>query len=154
LYDFEKAGGNLEGVKVVFNGTKGRYGAYDSATKTLFLRPKDTFVYRLLEENERASRKLHRVQWADPSYRGMMFHEIGHAIDHNSGSNLSRTISNNKGLLVDAFSVSNYARTTPSLGQTRAAEAFAECFSAYMKDKSLVSPEIAALIESYLKKKH
>lgn len=153
LYDFEKIGGNLDGVKVVFSGIKGRYGAYDYATKTLFLRPTDTFVSRLLEENTRASRKLHRVQWADPSYRGMMFHEIGHAVDHSSGSSLSKIISNSSKLLTDAFSVSNYARTTPAIGQPRASEAFAECFSAYMKDKSSVSPEIAEMIEDYLKKR-
>ena len=150
LYDFEKMGGNLNGVQISFGTTKGLFGAFDPKTKRVTLqRNGNNVAQRRLAENERAMLKLGRVQHADPSYRGLIAHEVGHALDFLQGNEFSRIISNNKSLLIDAFSVSNYARTTPGLGAPRASEAFAECFSLYMKDKSKLPPSIREMLDKY-----
>ncbi len=151
LYDFEKAGGNLHDIKIAFGGAgSGMYGLFDPHTKTVHLKTNDNFVEKLQEENQRAMYKLKRKQWADASYRGLMFHEIGHAIDYLSDKELSKAVGRSETLFTAAKSVSNYARTTAAPGQTKASEAVAECFAMYMKDKSVLSPDIVALIEKYM----
>lgn len=152
---FEAAGGDIGDTKIVFGGTGGMYGLYDPTTNTLHLRKNDGFVERLQKENERALLKLHRVQWIDPTYEGMVSHELGHAFDRHFGEAISREISADKELIRKAFSISNYAATSPAYGSPRASEAVAENIAAYLaggakKDK--IDPDVLDVLDRFFGK--
>ena len=149
LYDLEKKGFDLQGRKIVFCNTGGMYGRYSPDTQTIYLRRTTGFVERMQNEDAQALRKLGKKQHAVGTYRGMMAHEIGHALDDISGKRLSLPIANNTELFKKAVGVSNYAGTSPALGTNKASEAFAENFSLYMAGGDM-PPEVRTLIDEYL----
>lgn len=149
LYDLEKKGFDLQGRKIVFGNTGGMYGSYSPDTQTIYLRRTTDFVERMQNEDAKALRKLGKKQHAVGTYRGIMAHEIGHALDDISGKRLSLPIANSAELYKKAVGVSNYAGASAALGTNKASEAFAENFSLYMAGGDM-PPEVRTLIDEYL----
>lgn len=164
VYEFEqKMGGRtIDGLKVKFGGTaSNEYAHYEPKTNTLFL--KKTGSIAKLEESQKGNNLRYRIKWkkdmdyhATTSYRGTVFHELGHAVDHDKDQNLSRMLSSSADLNVKSVKVSSAAGKEGALGATKRSEAWAENFAAYMEgneNAKRVPAEIVDMIEDYFKKK-
>ena len=154
LSKFErKAGGSLSGLTVHFGDVReNAFAHYDRKTNTLFLKKSGNLEAKQIADNERALRKLGQVQHATTTYSGTIWHELGHAMDYDTGENLSRIISSDSDLLEKSFKISGYASAQPAYGSPRASEAFAENVAAYMEggEKAKDVPqEIVDMIERY-----
>lgn len=159
---FEKRmGGNtIEGLKVQFGGTPaGVYAKYDDSTKTLLL--KKTGSLSAFEESRKKENLRYRFKYktdldyhATETYSGVIWHELGHAVDVERGQSLSRMLSSDVKLEEASLRVSAYARTTQGVRVTKRSEAWAENFAAYMdggKNKAKVPKEVADMIEEFFK---
>lgn len=155
-----KLGGTIEGLSVRFGGLpKGVYAKYDDATKTLILKKsgsKEAFEKALKEENAR-----YHIKWkteldyhATDTFTGTIWHELGHAIDIETGQNLSRTLGNNIDLFGKSTKVSAYSRVQQGVRVTKASEAWAENFAAYLeggRNANKVPLEVRRMIDKYFK---
>ena len=153
---FEEKFGSIEGMQVKFGGTGASvYAKYDDKTKTLFLKKTgsiEKFEGRLKEENAR-----YRIKWkrdkdynATTTYSGTIWHELGHAIDMESGQRLSKQLSSTAALDEASVKISAYAGTSQGVRVARRSEAWAENFAAYMDggaNKAKVPNEIVQMIE-------
>lgn len=154
LSKFEsKAGGSLNGLTVHFGDVRDNaFAHYDSETNTLFLKKNGNLEAKQTADNEKALKKLGQVQHATTTYSGTIWHELGHAMDFDTGQNLSRIISNDSDLMKKSFKISGYASAQPAYGSPRASEAFAENVAAYMDggaNAKDVPQEIVDMIERY-----
>ena len=157
-----KMGGNtIQGLKVKFGGlSKDVYAKYDDATKTILL--KKTGSKEAFEKAQKEANARYRAKWkrdkdyhATDTYTGTIWHELGHAIDIDSGQSLSTRLSSTPELDELSVKISNYAGTTQGVRVSKRSEAWAENFAAYMdggKNKEKVPAEIAEMIENYFKK--
>lgn len=160
LAEFEnRMGGTIDGLSVKFGGLSGNvYAKYDDVTKTLLL--KKTGNLKSFEDKLKAENARYRIKWkrdkdynATDTYSGTIWHELGHAIDAETGQNLSRRLSGE--LYERSVKVSAYAGTQQGVRVTKASEAWAENFAAYMAknaNASKVPDEIKEMIEDYFKK--
>lgn len=160
LAEFEnRMGGTIDGLSVKFGGLPGNvYAKYDDASKTLFL--KKTGSLKKFEDKLKLENARYRIKWkrnkdynATDTFRGTIWHELGHAIDAETGQNLSRRLSGE--LYERSIKVSAYAGTQQGIRVTKASEAWAENFAAYMTknaNASKVPDEIKKMIEDYFKK--
>ena len=156
-----KLGGNtVDGLSVKFaSGLKGVYAKYDDSTKTLLI-PKGANPEKVAEALRKENERYH-IKWktdkdyhATETFTGVVWHELGHAIDVSTGQSLSRHLSSNTDLDEKSVKVSVYAGTTQNVRTTKRSEAWAENFSAYMdggKNKEKVPQEIREMIEEYFK---
>lgn len=159
--DFErKNGGSIEGLQISFGTVgQGRYAAYDYSTKTLHLKKSgnlEAFAESQKKTNARSRFKLKKNYYATETYSGTVWHELGHAVDHDTGQNLSRALSATTDLETKSVKISVYAGSSPALNAPKRSEAWAENFAAYMdggESAKDVPPEIVEMIESYFKKK-
>ena len=159
----QKMGGRtINGLVVKFGGTpKGVYAKYDDKTKTLLLK-KTGSIDSFTEAQEKDNARYH-VKWktdkdyhATTSFSGTVFHELGHAVDVETGQRLSRTLSVNQELFGKSVEVSAYAGSSQNVRVTPRSEAWAENFAAYMdggKNAKKIPAEIADMIEDYFKNK-
>ena len=161
LSEFEDKMGDqmIEGLHVRFGGlppsSYGEYAKYDDKTKTVLLRK--TGGLEQFEQGQRERNLKYRRKWntdqdysATETFSGTIWHELGHAVDIESGQALSRSLSANAVLDEASVRVSAYAGTTQNVRVTKRSEAWAENFAAYMdggRNKSRVPPEIAEMIE-------
>lgn len=155
-----KTNGSIDGLKISFGTVgRGRYAAYDFKTKTLHLKKAgnlEAFSESQKKENTRARIKLKRDYHATETYSGTVWHELGHAIDHDTGNNLSKALSATKELDSKSVKISVYAGSSPALNAPKRSEAWAENFAAYMEGGAKareVPPEIVEMIEDYFNKK-
>ncbi len=159
--EFERKLGKttLEGLSVKFGGVpQGVFAKYDDKTKTLLVKKtgsKAAFEEKLKNDNVRSRRKLGKDYHATETYSGTLWHEIGHAVDMDTGEALSKRLSNDKELEKKSIKISAYAGTMQNIRVSKRSEAWAENFSAYMEgtNKDAVPSEIAEMIEGYFKKK-
>ena len=157
-----KMGGTIEGLSVKFGGLSGNIVAkYDDKTKTLLLKKTgslEAFENKLKEENAR-----YRAKWknnkdynATDTFSGTVLHELGHAVDIDTGQSLSSKLGADKELYIKSVKVSAYAGTQMNVRVTKASEAWAENFAAYMAggaNAKKVPDEIKEMIEDYFKTK-
>ena len=158
IQEFEKKmGGTIEGLKIEFGNVRDNaYAHYDKNTKTLHLKKSGNLEKKSIEENKRALEKTGQVRNATTTYSGTIWHELGHAIDDDTGEFLSRKISEDDELLKKSFKISTYATSYPAVGSPRASEAFAENFAAYMDggaNAKDVPTDIIIHIEGYFSDK-
>lgn len=160
VFEQKMGGKTIEGLSVKFGGLSGKNAAaYDAKTNTLSLKKTGSiaaFEESLKKDNERAFRKRHKDYHATSTYIGTVFHEIGHAVDHDTGQQLSRMLSVDPVLFVDSVNVSVYAGAEPALGAPKRSEAWAENFAVYMEggEKAKeIPPAIVAMIEDYFQRK-
>lgn len=157
-----KMGGTIDGLTVKFGGTAGNaYAQYDAATKTLML--KKTGSLKKIEERMEEANARFRAKWkvdkdyhAITTYDGLVYHELGHAVDHDMGQKLSKMLGADDALYAKAVNVSGYAGARASLGAPKASEAWAENFAAYMAggaNAKKVTDEVKEMIESYFRTK-
>lgn len=163
LSEFEqKMGGRtIPGLNIKFGGvSKNAYAEYNSKTNTLHLKKtgsKERFEKKQKEENFR-----YRFKWkkdkdyhATETFSGTIWHELGHAVDVDTGQRLSKLLSKSSELNELSVRISAYAGTTGGIGSPKRSEAWAENFAAYMeggKNKGKVPKEISGLIEDYFSK--
>lgn len=157
MSEFEsRFGGSIEGLKIQFGGTPaGVYAKYDDATKTLLLKKTgsiEKYEESLRKENARFRAKWHKDQdyHATDTYSGTIWHELGHAVDIESGQEYSRRLSATSALDKASVKVSAYAGSTQNIRATRRSEAWAENFAAYMdvgKNKKKVPDSIKDMID-------
>lgn len=150
----------IDGLTVNFGGVTGKNVAtYDSKSNTLKLKKTGSiaaFEESLKKENERANRKRNKDYHATSTYIGTVFHELGHAVDHDTGQQLSRMLSVDPVLFVESVNVSMYAGAEPALGAPKRSEAWAENFAVYMEggEKAKAIPQaIVDMIEDYFQRK-
>lgn len=155
----DKMGGRtIGGLSVRFGGTpSGVYAKYDDATKTLLLKKTGSlqaFAERRKAENERSFRKLGKRYHATTDYAGIVWHELGHAVDIDTKQALSAKLSSAR-LDTKSVKISVYAGNSQNVRVTKRSEAWAENFSAYMsgENASDVPSEIVEMIEDYFKSK-
>lgn len=160
VFEQKMGGKTIEGLSVKFGGLSGKHGAaYDAKTNTLSLKKTGSiaaFEESLKKDNERAFRKRHKDYHATSTYIGTVFHELGHAVDHDTGQQLSRMLSVDPDLFVESVNVSVYAGAEPALGAPKRSEAWAENFAVYMEggEKAKdIPPAIVAMIEDYFQRK-
>ena len=153
---FEENFGEIEGLQVKFGGTGSSvYAKYDDKIKTLFLKKTgsiEKFEERLKQENVRYKTKWKKDKDynATTTYSGTIWHELGHAIDMNSGQRLSKELSSTAALDEASVRISAYAGTSQGVRVAKRSEAWAENFAAYMDggpNKAKVPEEIAKMIE-------
>lgn len=161
-FENKMGGKTVEGLSVKFGGVHGNaYAQYDDKTKTLTL--KKTGNLKAFEEKQKEENARYRAKWkkdkdyhATTTYSGTVFHELGHAIDADSGQSLSRILSTDPDLFESSVKVSAYAGSKPSVGSTPRSEAWAENFAAYMEggeSAKKVPGEIVDMIEDYFNRK-
>ena len=156
----ERLGGKtIGGLSVKFGGTpSGVHAKYDDATRTVLLKKSGSlkaFTESNQKTNERALRKLGKNYYATETFSGTIWHELGHAVDMDTGQALSAALSS-KDLDVKSVKISVYAGSTQGVRVTRRSEAWAENFSAYMDNGANakdVPAEIIQMIEEYFNKK-
>lgn len=160
---FEKkmGGRTIDGLSIRFGSVpNGAYAKYDDQTKTLIL--KKTGSIERFEEAQRNENARYRAKWkvgkdyhATETYSGTIWHELGHALDIESGQAFSKALSATSYLDAASVKVSAYAGTTQNVRVTKRSEAWAENFAAYMdggKNKKRVPAEIADMIEEAFRK--
>ncbi len=157
----EKMGGkSIDGFSFEFGGTsRNTYAQFDGRRNTVHVKKTGSlkaFVESQQKENERSMRKLKQVYHATTTFSGTIWHELGHAIDVETGQALSRALSASKSLELDSVRISVYAGSQGGIGATRRSEAWAENFAAYMdggESAKDVPAEIVKMIEDYFEKK-
>lgn len=159
LAEFETRmnGNTIDGLSVKYGAINGTYAKYDDVTNTLLLRR--TGNIQSFEEAREEENIRYRVRWhsdrdyhATTSYRGTVFHELGHAVDADTGQALSRALSSNNLLDEASVKISVYAGSTQGIRVTRRSEAWAENFAAYMEGgpkADEVPGAIVNMIENY-----
>ena len=160
VFEQKMGGKTINGLTVEFGGVTGKNVAtYDSKSNTLKLKKTGSiaaFEESLKKDNERAFRKRHKDYHATSTYSGTVFHELGHAVDHDTGQQLSRMLSVDPVLFVESVNVSMYAGAEPALGAPKRSEAWAENFAVYMEgcEKAKTIPQaIVDMIEDYFQRK-
>ena len=160
VFEQKMGGKTIEGLSVKFGGLSGKHGAaYDAKTNTLSLKKTGSvaaFEESLKKDNERTFRKRHKDYHASSTYIGTVFHELGHAVDHDTGQRLSRMLSVDPVLFTESVNVSVYAGAEPALGAPKRSEAWAENFAVYMEggEKAKEIPQaIVDMIEDYFQRK-
>ena len=162
IRSFEKAmsGETIDGLSVKFvSGLKGVYAKYDDKTNTLLI-PKGVKPDKVAEQMRSDNARYH-ARWktdkdyhATDTFTGLVWHELGHAVDFSTGQSLSRRLSATSELDEKSVKISVYAGTTQNVRVTKRSEAWAENFSAYMdggRNKEKVPPEIREMIEEYFR---
>ena len=162
LSEFEdKMGGKtIDGLKIKFGGLNGNvYAKYDDKTKTLIL--KKSGNKEAFEKSQKEANIKYRYKWktdkdyySTETYTGTIWHEIGHAVDIDTGQRLSRQLSSNTEIDSLSVKISGYAGTTGGVRVSKRSEAWAENFAAYMDSditRKKVPQEIANIIEKYFK---
>lgn len=156
----EMGGDTIKGLSVKFTtGLKGVYAKFDDSTNTLLL-PKGVNPKQVAESLQKENARYH-AKWktekdyhATETFTGLVWHELGHAIDVSTGQRLSKSLSLNPELDEASVKVSAYAGTTQNVRVSKRSEAWAENFAAYMdggKNKGKVPPEIRQMIEEYFR---
>lgn len=150
--------GKIDGLNVEFGGIKGNaYAEYDPKTKTLHLKKKGSlsqFADSIAKADEKTMRKYGIRYNAESSYEGTVFHELAHAIDHDGGWSLSKSLGATDDILIKSRSISFYARDRGMPNLPRATEATAENISSYfMGNTDKIDKDVLAIIEEYLKRK-
>ena len=157
----EKLGGKtINGLSVKFGGTpSGTYAKYDDVSKTVLLKKTgslNSFIESRQKENERALRKLKKVYHSTETFSGTIWHELGHAVDMDTGQALSAALTATEELELKSIKISVYAASTQNVRVTKRSEAWAENFAAYMDDGATskdVPMEIIEMINDYFNKK-
>lgn len=164
LSKFEsKMGRNtINGLSVKFGGTpNGVYAKYDDKAKTLLL--KKTGSLEKFVESQKNANARYRIKWhvdkdyyATTSFEGTVLHELGHAVDIDTGQALSRKLSDDAKLFETSAKISVYAGSPQGVRVTPRSEAWAENFAAYMEGGAKakeVPKEIQDMIEGYFEKR-
>lgn len=163
LTEFERklGGKTIDNLSVKFGGVpKGLVGKYDDKTSTVLLQKTGSikaFTERMQKDNERARYKLKKDYHSTETYSGILWHELGHAVDMDTGEALSRALTATQELEIKSVKISVYAGSTQNVRVTKRSEAWAENFAAYMEggaNAKNVPPEIVEMIEDYFKKKN
>lgn len=163
LAEFEQKmdGRTIEGLKVQFGSLpNGVYAKYDDKTRTLHL--KKTGSKNAFEEAQKAENIRYRFKWktnqdyhATETYSGTIWHELGHAVDVDTGQKLSKALLKRPDLEVSSVKISVYAGSTGNVRVSKRSEAWAENFAAYMEGGAKareVPEEIREMIEGYFGK--
>ena len=150
--------GKIDGLNIEFGGIKGNaYAEYDPRTKTLHLKKRGSlsqFADSIAKADEKTMRKYGIKYNAESSYEGTVFHELAHAIDHDGGWALSRSLGATDDILIKSRSISFYARDRGMPNLPRATEATAENISSYfMGNTDKIDKDVLAIIEEYFKRK-
>ena len=150
--------GKIDGLNIEFGGIKGNaYAEYDPRTKTLHLKKRGSlsqFADSITRADEKTMRKYGIKYNAESSYEGTVFHELAHAIDHDGGWALSRSLGATDDILIKSRSISFYARDRGMPNLPRATEATAENISSYfMGNTDKIDKDVLAIIEEYFKRK-
>ena len=150
--------GKIEGLNIEFGGIKGNaYAEYDPRTRTLHLKKKGSlsqFADSIAKADEKTMRKYGIKYNAESSYEGTVFHELAHAIDHDGGWALSRSLGATDDILIKSRSISFYARDRGMPNLPRATEATAENISSYfMGNTEKIDKDVLTIIEEYFKRK-
>ena len=156
----EKLGGKtLDGLTVKFGGVSGNaYADYDDRNRILRLKKSGslkTFVESQKKDNERSLRKLHKRYHATETFSGTVWHELGHAVDFDSGKALSGALAVTKDIEQKSVKISVYAGSSGGIRATKRSEAWAENFAAYMDGGDTakeVPTEIVQMIDNYFNK--
>ena len=160
IYKFEKAmgGETLPGLSVRFvTGLKGVYAKYSDKDSAVLL-PKGVNVDAVEESMRQANARYH-IKWktdkdyhATETFSGIIWHELGHAIDVYTGERLSRALTATPEIEASSVKVSAYAGSTQNVRVSKRSEAWAENYAAYMdggKNKLKVPSEIVEMIDDY-----
>jgi hypothetical protein len=161
-FEHKMGGKTIDGLSVKFGGVTGSaYAKYDDKTKTLLL--KKTGNLAAFEDRQKAENARFKARWktdksyyATTTYSGTVLHELGHAVDMDSGQSLSRLLSTNPTLFETSVRVSAYAGTSQGVRVTPRSEAWAENFAAYMEGGETakkVPSQIVDMIEDYFNRK-
>ncbi len=150
--------GKIDGLNIEFGGIKGNaYAEYDPKTKTLHLKKKGSlsqFADSIARADEKTMRKYGIKYNAESSYEGTVFHELAHAIDHDGGWSLSKSLGATDDILIKSRSISFYARDRGMPNLPRATEATAENISSYfMGNTDKIDRDVLTIIEEYFKRK-
>ena len=150
--------GKIDGLNIEFGGIKGNaYAEYDPRTKTLHLKKRGSlsqFADSIARADEKTMRKYGIKYNAESSYEGTVFHELAHAIDHDGGWALSRSLGATDDILIKSRSISFYARDRGMPNLPRATEATAENISSYfMGNTDKIDKDVLTIIEEYFKMK-
>lgn len=150
--------GKIDGLNIEFGGIKGSaYAEYDPRTKTLHLKKRGSlsqFADSIERADEKTMRKYGIKYNAESSYEGTVFHELAHAIDHDGGWALSRSLGATDDILIKSRSISFYARDRGMPNLPRATEATAENISSYfMGNTDKIDKDVLSIIEEYFKRK-
>ena len=150
--------GKIDGLNIEFGGIKGNaYAEYDPRTKTLHLKKRGSlsqFADSIARVDEKTMRKYGIKYNAESSYEGTVFHELAHAIDHDGGWALSRSLGATDDILIKSRSISFYARDRGMPNLPRATEATAENISSYfMGNTDKIDKDVLTIIEEYFKRK-
>jgi SPP1 gp7 family putative phage head morphogenesis protein len=150
--------GKIDGLNIEFGGIKGNaYAEYDPKTKTLHLKKKGSlsqFADSIAKADEKTMRKYGIKYNAESSYEGTVFHELAHAIDHDGGWSLSKSLGATDDILIKSRSISFYARDRGMPNLPRATEATAENISSYfMGHTDKIDKDVLDIIEEYFKRK-
>ena len=150
--------GKIDGLNIEFGGIKGNaYAEYDPRTKTLHLKKRGSlsqFADSIARADEKTMRKYGIKYNAESSYEGTVFHELAHAIDHDGGWALARSLGATDDILIKSRSISFYARDRGMPNLPRATEATAENISSYfMGNTDKIDKDVLSIIEEYFKRK-
>ena len=150
--------GKIDGLNIEFGGIKGNaYAEYDPRTKTLHLKKRGSlsqFADSIARADEKTMRKYGIKYNAESSYEGTVFHELAHAIDHDGGWSLSKSLGATDDILIKSRSISFYARDRGMPNLPRATEATAENISSYfMGNTDKIDRDVLTIIEEYFKRK-
>lgn len=137
-FEKKKGGNTIEGLSVKFGGTGKAYAKYDDKTHTLLL--KKTGSIDAFEKSQKEANLRYRLKWktdkdyyATETFSGMLWHELGYAVDIDTGQTLSRRLSVNSDLDTMSVQISSYAGSSQNVRVTKRSEAWAENFAAYME---------------------
>ena len=112
------------------------------------------FSDSIARADEKTMRKYGIKYNAESSYEGTVFHELAHAIDHDGGWSLSRSLGATDDILIKSRSISFYARDRGMPNLPRATEATAENISSYfMGNTDKIDKDVLAIFEEYFKRK-
>lgn len=158
INDFESrmGGSTIDGLSVKFGGVPSGVAAkYDDKTNTLLLKKTgslQSFEEGIKNDNARSRYKLKKDYHATETFSGTIWHELGHAVDIETGQALSKALSASKDLDAKSVKISVYAGSTQNVRVTRRSEAWAENFAAYMDNGANaknVPSEIVGMIRGY-----
>lgn len=158
IFEEKMGGGTIDGLSVRFGGLpKEVYAKYDDKTKTVLLKKKGSLEQ--FEARQRAENLRYRRKWktdkdynATETFSGTIWHELGHAVDAESGQALSKSLSADATLDELSVKISAYAGDSQNVRVSRRSEAWAENFAAYMdagRNKERVPRQIAEKIDGY-----
>ena len=128
----QNEGIDFDGLKIKFGRPhKDAYAFYDHVTNEIYIPKNNSFVKKMIRDDEKCLLKYGVTRNAVSTYEGSFLHELGHYFDYLHNQDLSRQLSDDFELLKRSYKISFYSSSRSGIGSPKGSESFAENFSAY-----------------------